>query len=259
MSAAHHPPLDGSVVPVEMARAGDCAELAVWAGGGVPARVIGHDRPCPGIAILTLRPWARVRYRPGQAVPVRTPRHPGQWRWFSPANAPRPDGTIELHVRATGTVSASLVDEVRPGELLHLGLPRDTGLHLRDGDLLLVAGGTGLAPLRALVEQVAAAPDGRRVTLIVAARTFIELYDPIALDKLQQAHDWLTIVPVFSDDPHAASAEQGDALTFALRHHQPHYQVYVCGPPAMLADARRWLPLAGVPADRLHLPDPADP
>ena len=68
-------------------------------------------------------------------------------------------------------------------------------------DLLLVAGGTGLAPLRALVEQVAAAPDGRRVTLIVGARTFTDLYDSITLDKLQCAHDWLTIVPAFSDDP----------------------------------------------------------
>ncbi|MGX4656411.1 hypothetical protein ACWCHM_22255 [Micromonospora sp. SCSIO 07396] len=42
--------------------------------------------------------------------------------------------------------------------MLPLGPSRDTGLHLRDGDLLLVAGGTGLAPLRAPVEQVAAAP-----------------------------------------------------------------------------------------------------
>ncbi|MFI9639410.1 FAD-binding oxidoreductase [Micromonospora sp. NPDC051925] len=257
MSAAHYPPLDGSVGPAETARADDCAELAGWAGSGVPARVIGHDRPCPGIAILTVRPWARLRYHPGQAVPVRTPRRPGRWRWFSPANAPRPDGTIELHIRAVraGTVSRSLVHEVRPGELLHLGPPRDTGQHLRDGDLLLVAGGTGLAPLRALVEQVAADPDGRRVTLVVAARTFIELYDPIALDKLQQTHDWLTIVPAFSHDPQATPAEQGDALTTALRHHQPHHQVYVCGPPAMLHDARRRLPLAGVPADHLHLPD----
>ncbi|MEV4726280.1 FAD-binding oxidoreductase, partial [Micromonospora humida] len=113
------------------------------AGDGVPATVTGHDRPCPGIAILTVRPWARLSHRPGQAVPVETPRHPGRWRWYCPANAPRPDGTVELHVRAVaaGTVSGSLVDEVRPGELLRLGSPRDTGLCLRDGDLLLVAGG----------------------------------------------------------------------------------------------------------------------
>ncbi|MFI7578018.1 FAD-binding oxidoreductase [Micromonospora sp. NPDC049497] len=223
-----------------------------------PAQVIGHDRPCDTIAILTVRPWRRLPHRPGQAVPVCTPRRPGRWRWLSPANAPRPDGTVELHVRAVpaGTVSHSLVHEVRPGELLWLGPPRDTGLSLDPlsrRDLLLVAGGTGLAPLRALVEQVAA-PDGRRVTLVVGARTFVELYDAITLDKLQRAHDWLTVVPAFSHDPCAEPAEQGDALTIALDHHHPGQDVHLCGPPAMLAGARLRLLAVGIPRDRIHLP-----
>ncbi|WP_243710174.1 FAD-binding oxidoreductase [Micromonospora sp. KC213] len=87
------------------------------------AEVVDHDRPCDGVAIVTVRPWRRLHWRPGQAVPVSLPRHPGRWRWYSPANAPRPDETVELHVRAVpaGTVSRSLVHEVRPGELLQLG------------------------------------------------------------------------------------------------------------------------------------------
>ncbi|MGW4498600.1 FAD-binding oxidoreductase [Micromonospora sp. NPDC004336] len=224
-----------------------------------PAEVIGHDRPCDTIAILTVRPWRRLPHRPGQAVPVCTPRRPGRWRWLSPANAPRLDGTVELHVRAVaaGTVSHSLVHDVRPGDPLWLGPPRDAGLSLDPlprRDLLLVAGGTGLAPLRALVEQVAAAPDGRRVTLVVGARGFAELYDATALDKLQCAHDWLTVVPAFSHDPAAEPAEQGDALTIALDRHRPDQDVHVCGPPSMLAGARLRLLAAGVPADRVHLP-----
>ncbi|MEU4550739.1 NAD(P)H-flavin reductase [Micromonospora violae] len=221
--------------------------------------VIGHDRPSPNIAILTVRPWRRLPFQPGQALPVCTPRMPGHWRWLSPANAPRPDGTVELHVRAVpaGTVSHRLVHEVRAGEPLWLGPPADTGLSLdpaSTGDLLLVAGGTGLAPLRALVEQVAAAPDGRRVTLVVGARTFTDLYDPIALDKLQCAHDWLTVVPALSDDPCAEPAERGDALTIALDCHQPDQEIYLCGPQAMLAAARPRLRALGVPATRIHLP-----
>ncbi|WP_247684248.1 FAD-binding oxidoreductase [Micromonospora sp. D93] len=223
-------------------------------------QVIGHDRPSPDIAILTVRPWRRLPFQPGQAVPVCTPRLPGHWRWLSPANAPRADGTVELHVHAVpaGTVSHRLVHEVRPGELLWLGPPADSGLSLdpvSTNNLLLVAGGTGLAPLRALVEQVAAAPDGRRVTLIVGARTFTDLYDSISLDKLQCAHDWLTIVPALSDDPCAEPAEQGDALTIALDHHQPGQDIYLCGPPAMLAGARPLLRATGIPAARIHLPN----
>ncbi|MEU6073314.1 FAD-binding oxidoreductase [Micromonospora sp. NPDC047074] len=234
------------------ARAGDGP---AW----LPAEVIGHDRPCDTIAILTVRPVRRLPYQPGQAVPVCTPRRPGRWRWLSPANAPRSDGTVELHVRAVaaGRVAHSLVHDVRPGEPLWLGPPRDVGLCLDPSarrDLLLVAGGTGLAPLRALVEQVAAAPDGRRVTLVVGARHFADLHDAVTLDRLQSAHDWLTVVPAFSHDQGAKPAEQGDALTVALGHHRPDHDVYVCGPPPMLAGARPRLLAVGVPAERIHLP-----
>ncbi|MFG1882784.1 FAD-binding oxidoreductase [Micromonospora sp. NPDC049102] len=224
-----------------------------------PAQVIGHERPSPGIAILTVRPWRRLPHHPGQAVPVCTPRLPGRWRWLSPANAPRADGTVELHVRAVaaGAVSHRLVQQVRPGELIWLGPPGNTGLSLdrsNTNDLLLVAGGTGLAPLRALVEQVATAQAGRRVTLIVGARAFVDLYDATALDKLQCAHDWLTVVPAFSDDPCAEPAEQGDALTIALDHYRPDQDVYLCGPPGMLAGARSRLLALGIPATRVHTP-----
>ncbi|MBM7492692.1 NAD(P)H-flavin reductase [Micromonospora luteifusca] len=247
-----------------LCRATRAVRRAVAQVGDGPAwwhvQVIGYERPSPDIAILTVRPWRRLPFQPGQAVPVCTPRLPGHWRWLSPANAPRPDGTVELHVRAVpaGTVSHRLVHEVRPGELLWLGPPGNTGLSLdpaRTGNLLLVAGGTGLAPLRALVEQVAAAPDGRRVTLIVGARAFTDLYDAIALDKLQCAHERLTIVPALSDDPCAEPAEQGNALTIALQHHQPGQDIYLCGPPEMLAAARPRLRSLGIPAARIHLPE----
>ncbi|WP_308042508.1 FAD-binding oxidoreductase [Micromonospora sp. PLK6-60] len=232
------------------ARAGDGP--AWW-----PVEVLGHERAADTVAVLTVRPRWRLPFRAGQAVPVCTPSMPGRWRWLSPAGIPRADGTVKFHVRAVavGSVSPGLVHEVRPGDLLHLGAPMDSGLELVDGDdLLLVAGGTGLAPLRALVEQVATAPAGRRVTLIVAARTLTDSYGSNALEELQQAHDWLTVVPAFSDDPEAAPAEQGTAIALATYHHRPGQHVYVCGPPAMMVAARRWLTIAGVPADRLHLP-----
>ncbi|NES39721.1 oxidoreductase, partial [Micromonospora sp. PPF5-17] len=141
------------------------------------------------------------------------------------------------------------------GELLHLGPPVDTGLSLHGGDLLLIAGGTGLAPLRAIVEQVAADPDGRRVTVVAGSRDVAGLYDAVTLDRLQQANDWLTVVPAFSHDPLAEPRERGDALTVAIDHLHGEQQVYVCGPPAMLAGSRLRLLAAGVPADRIHLPE----
>ncbi|WDZ84393.1 FAD-binding oxidoreductase [Micromonospora cathayae] len=230
----------------------------------VPGTVVGHQRPCDGVAILTVRPEYRLPYRPGQAVPVSSARLPGRWRWYSPANAPRPDGTIELHVRAVseglsgGRLSGLLVDGTRPGERLWFGPPAGAGLLLPDppthAELLLVAGGTGLAPLRALVEQLVEA-GGRRVTLVVGSRTFTDLYDATSLDKLQCGHEWLTVVPAFSHDPTAEPAEVGDALTVALRYLRDDQEVYVCGPPAMIAGSRLRLRAAGVPDHRIHLAD----
>lgn len=138
-----------------------------------------------------------------------------------------------------------------------LGPASDVGLSLEaagDADLLLAAGGTGLAPLRALVEQVAASPGGRRVTLVVGVGTLLDLYDAVALDKLEQAHgDWLTVVLAFSNDRDVEPAAQGDLLSLALYHHQPGQAFYVCGSPRLIEAARHRLPAAGVAADSLHL------
>ncbi|GGR73109.1 hypothetical protein GCM10010169_16370 [Micromonospora fulviviridis] len=55
------------------------------------------------------------------------------------------------------------------------------------------------------------------MTLIVGSRDVASLYDAITLDKLQQAHDWLTLVPAFSHDPLAEPGERSDAPTSRVR------------------------------------------
>ncbi|SIM53039.1 FAD-binding oxidoreductase [Micromonospora cremea] len=239
------------------------AERAAEAMGDGPHVTVGEvvacDAAADDVAVLTVRPMRRLRYLPGQAMPVCTPRLPGQWRWYSPANAPRPDGTVDFHIRALadGAVSPVLVERVAPGELLWLGPAIDVGLSLEaagEADLLLAAGGTGLAPMRALVEQVAASPINRRVTLVVGSRTLLDLYDAVALDELQQAHaDWLTVVLAFSDDRDVEPAVQGDLLSVALYHHRAGQAFYVCGSPRLIEVARERLPVAGVAPDSLHL------
>ncbi|WP_405103056.1 FAD-binding oxidoreductase [Micromonospora sp. NBC_01412] len=131
------------------------------------AEIIDRHQAADTITILTLRPRHRVRFEAGQAVPVTTSRRPGVWRWYSPANTPRPDGTIELHIRAitSGPVSPLLAQHATVGERVWLGPPYHAGLTLDPsdhGDLLLAAGGTGLAPLRALVEHLATTGIRRR-------------------------------------------------------------------------------------------------
>jgi NAD(P)H-flavin reductase len=176
------------------------------AGAVTPAwwegKVTAHERRRFDIAALTVQVTPELRYQPGQSVAVETALRPKLWRYYSPACAPRVDGTIELHVRAMdgGPVSTALVRELAVGDILRMGAPvGDMTLTHADGrDLLLVAGGTGLAPLKALVDQLIADPDTRRqrrVHLFFGARTAEELYDLPAVRGLVQRHAWLRVVP----------------------------------------------------------------
>ncbi len=99
-----------------------CASLCCAPQGGPgtvaawwAAELVGHERPAEGIAMLSVCPDRPLLFRPGQAVPVSLPERPGVWRWYSPANAPRPDGTIDLHIRAVdgGILSRHLVERGR--------------------------------------------------------------------------------------------------------------------------------------------------
>ena len=84
--------------------------------------IVGHERRAFDVAVLTLRPQYLLPFTPGQSIGVS---HPAvrSWRYYSPANAPRADGTIELHVRAApggavapawSTASASATSSTSP-------------------------------------------------------------------------------------------------------------------------------------------------
>jgi NAD(P)H-flavin reductase/hemoglobin-like flavoprotein len=239
---------------IDAAAAADRVSPSWW-----EADVLTHERRGLDVAVLQVRPRAPYGYQPGQSVSVQTALRPRVWRFYSPANAPREDGTIELHVKAApgGQVSGALVSSVEVGDVLTLGPPVGTGLTLdalSGRDLLLLAGGTGLAPLKALVEQAGAA-GGRRISLFAGARTGADLYDLPALQRLAAALPWLTVVPAVSHDPWH-EAEHGTAVDVALRHGWWHDRdIYVCGSNEMVVATLDRLRQVGVPPDQIHAED----
>lgn len=223
------------------------------------AEVVAHQRRMDDLAVLTLRPDPALTYLPGQYVSVQSALRPREWRSYSIANAPRPDGTITLHVRAVpaGVVSSALVYHTAPGDTLLLG-PATGAMTLQAGsgrDVLCVAGGTGLAPLKAIAEQ-AAAGGGPRVTLLFGARTEAGLYDLPALRQLAASWPSLEVVTAVSGDP-GFGGTQG-LLPDALRDRAEwkDREVYVCGPAAMVLRTEAVLAGLGVPAGRVHYDEP---
>ncbi|WP_431877897.1 globin domain-containing protein [Amycolatopsis sacchari] len=221
--------------------------------------VLRHERRGLDTAVLTIRTDRPLGYRAGQSVSVETALRPRIWRYYSPATAPREDNLLELHVRMVdgGTVSSALVQAVRPGDVLRLGAPVGSRLTIEhEQDVVLIAGGTGLAPFKALLGQIANEPlPSRRVELYVGARTARELYDLPALRALASALPELRVVPVVSDDP-AFRGPRGPVGEVAVRHGPwPGREIYVCGSPAMVSATRNLLAGAGIAAEHVHWED----
>ncbi|WP_037781487.1 MULTISPECIES: globin domain-containing protein [Kitasatospora] len=220
------------------------------------ATVVGHERRRHDLAVLRVRTGEPYPYRAGQYGTVEHPALPHTWRQYSMGCAPRADNELEFHVRRTGPggVSAALVGSTAVGDRLRLGPPRGTLMPEDDTrDLLLVAGGTGLAPMKAIVERlVEHRPRGQRVHLFVGARNRDELYDWPALAELGLRKPWLELVPVTEGggDPIAPGGRLAEAVGRAADWSE--HRACVSGPAGLVDEVRTRLAAAGLPAARIH-------
>jgi len=209
--------------------------------------VVRHDQRGPDLAVLTIQPDQPLRYLPGQYLAVQVARWPRVWRNFSIANAPRASGALDLHVRAIpgGLVSTALVHYLRAGDAVLLGPARGEMTIAKDceRDLLCVAGGTGLAPIKAIIEGVAGAAQSRRpaITLYVGARTAAGLYDMRELALLEAWYPALQVIPVVSGDPGWAG-RAGTLPDVVRQDASPEgREVFISGPAAMVTETGRVL------------------
>jgi len=245
-----------SALMIEAAEDASALAPAWWSG-----EVVANDERHRGISVLTIAPDQALPFQAGQHITVQTPRWPRVWRPYSIAGCPRDDGLIQLHVKAIpgGWVSNALVNYSGPGQMLTLGPPLGTMTlpAAGDRDLLCVAGGTGLSPVKAIIEQAvrhsAACP--RQIYLFCGARRRAELYDLPDLWQLADAWPGLHVIPVTSDDP-AFDGVQGNVGRVAARY-LPHRdcEAYVAGPPAMVRETIDLLGKAGLPRARIHCDD----
>jgi NAD(P)H-flavin reductase/hemoglobin-like flavoprotein len=211
----------------------------------------------PDIAILTLAPEQPLSYLPGQHVSVQTPHWPRLWRTYSVANAPGPDGLLRLHVRAVcgGLVSPILVHQVRTGDPLVLGAAAGTMIAdtQSDRDVLCLAGGTGLAPVKAIIEAIISAPAARRreIALYFGARRDQDLYDLPGLREMELAYPQLQVIPAVSDEP-SHDVAYGTVPELAAKASWVDREIYISGPDQMIIKTARVLRERGAPSRLIH-------
>ncbi|MFJ2646011.1 globin domain-containing protein [Streptomyces sp. NPDC087420] len=219
------------------------------------AEVVSHELRTSDIAVVTVRPDQPYPFLAGQYTSLETPWWPRVWRHYSFASAPRPDGLLAFHVKAVpaGWVSNALVHRAVPGDVLRLGPPAGsmTVDHSTDNGLLCLGGGTGIAPIKALVEDVAERGHRRPVEVFYGARHDQDLYDIDTMLRLQRVHPWLSVRPVISEGP---SLGLTGRLPEAVRDSGPwhEYDGYLSGPPGMIRSGVDALRGAGIPFERIR-------
>ncbi|WP_432153382.1 globin domain-containing protein [Streptomyces tricolor] len=235
-----------SQVMIDAAASDELRAPAWW-----QAEIVAHDLRTPDVAILTVRPDQPYPFLAGQYTSLETPWWPRVWRHYSFASAPRSDGLLTFHVKAVpaGWVSNALVHRARPGDVIRLGPPAGsmTVDHTTDSGLLCLGGGTGIAPIKALVEDVAEHGERRPVEVFYGARTDHDLYDIDTMLRLQQSHPWLSVRAVIDQRAHLQ-------LPDALRAYGPwhEYDAYLSGPPGMIRSGIDTLRDIGIPSSRIR-------
>jgi len=219
------------------------------------AQVADHQRLTWDLAVVRVVPERPVPYRAGQYVSVEVPQRPRLWRYLSPANAPRPDGSIDFHVRAVpgGSVSRSIVGHTQVGDTWRIGSPMGVMTVDRESgrDVVMVAGGTGTAPMRAILEDLSRWGENPQVTMFAGGRTRGDLHDLDTLTAIAATNPWLTVIPVV-EHPRMAGMEHGTLADVVTRSGAwPHHDVLICGSPNMIRATVSRMLVAGTPLDRI--------
>ena len=230
----------------------------------LPSRVLSLDKPTADVAILKLQLPAtqNLQYRAGQYVEFIL--RDGARRSYSMANAPSRLGTppaIELHIRHMpgGRFTDHVFGAMKEKEILRMEGPFGSFFLREDSSkpLVLLASGTGFAPIKALIEHMQDQGMTRPAVLYWGCRSLADLYlHEWALQQVQ-ALPWLRYIPVLSE-PKAQDAWTGRTglVHQAVMADCPDlsgHQVYACGAPIMVESAQRdFVERCGLPAEEFY-------
>ena len=230
----------------------------------LPCRIERLERFAPDVmgVYLRLPVIEEFHFRAGQYLDVMLPGD--RRRSFSIASPPHEAGLIELHVRRVsgGEFTASVFDALKPGALLRIEGPlgqfvyREPAEGAAAGPVILVAGGTGFAPVKAILRQLLASGVQRPIRLYWGARHEVDLYQRDWVQERLGSFAQLRFVAVLSEPAgeEATRYRTGFVHDALLADFQDlaTAEVYAAGPPALIAALREMLPSRGLPEDRLY-------
>jgi CDP-4-dehydro-6-deoxyglucose reductase len=227
----------------------------------LPTRVLGIERAAPDVIVLRLQLPANqnLQYRAGQYVEFIL--RDGSRRSYSMANAPHLVGSppsIELHLRHMpgGKFTDQVFGTLKEKDILRMEGPYGTFFLREDSDkpIVLLASGTGFAPIKALVEHIEHKAITRPAVLYWGCRTRADLYRHEWAEAAAARLPNLRYVPVLSEPrPEDGWTGRTGFVHQAVMADLPDlggHQVYACGAPVMVDAARRdFTQRCGLPAE----------
>ena len=217
---------------------------------------LSHDVMAVYLRLPAAEPFV---FLPGQYIDIMLSK--GRRRSFSIASPPHDSRLLELHVRRApgGEFTEQVFSDEMRSSLLTIEGPLGHFIY-RDGaepeppPMLLIGGGTGLAPLKSILRHVIEKHLRREMILYWGVRGERDLYAHAELQAMARNAAGLRYVPVLSEPPPGWPGLTGLVHEAALGHldHLERHEVYASGPPAMIDAIRRDFQVRGVAASRLH-------
>jgi CDP-4-dehydro-6-deoxyglucose reductase len=225
----------------------------------LPCRIARMNRLAPDVMQVFLRLPAveRLRFKAGQYLDVLL--EGGRRRSFSIASPPHDSDLLELHVRRVpgGGFTEALFQTLHDGSLLKIEGPIGQFVYReQSAPALMIAGGTGFAPLKAMLRHALENGSARDIWLYWGARQRVDVYEEALLLEWARRYPNLRFTAVLSEAAAASAAHQrlGWVHDAAVVDHASlaGFDVYAAGPPAMIEAIRATFPARGVSEDRLH-------
>lgn len=223
----------------------------------LPVRVQSLEKVSHDVMVMKLKLPAneRLQFMAGQYLEFLL--KDGKRRAFSLANAPHDDAFLELHLRliAGGTFTQYVFNEMQEKAILRIEAPFGS-FFLREESkkpIIFVAGGTGFAPIKGIIEHMLHQNSERSITLYWGARSLQDLYMLDLPTTWAAQHPHVNFIPVLSE-PQETDNWQGrtglvhKAVLDDFKDLSAH-QVYCCGAPAMVDIAHAEFQSQGLPAD----------
>ncbi|MBT9597677.1 MAG: CDP-6-deoxy-delta-3,4-glucoseen reductase [Vitreoscilla sp.] len=230
----------------------------------MPGRILSIERPAADVAVVRVQLPANqsFKYRAGQYVEFIL--RDGARRSYSMANAPHNLGTppaIELHIRHMpgGKFTDHVFGAMKEKDIVRMEGPFGSFFLREDTDkpMVLLASGTGFAPVKALIERLEEAGSTRPAVLYWGCRSRADLYLHAWAEAAAARLPHLRYVPVLSDaKPEDDWAGRTGFVHQAVMADLPDlsgHQVYACGVPVMVESAHRdFVAQCGLPDDEFY-------